>query len=177
MICTHFNFNHEIYLTCCQEYYKCYFCHNENKDHIVKFKDIQKMKCNKCNTEQDISNSCIQCNMKFAKNYCNKCKYWNDKNIYHCNECDICYIGNEEEFIHCKDCNKCFYKHLYNDHLCNSNEEECQICLESFKKRNEKSYYLKCKHKIHISCYNKYQHYCLENKKLFKCGLCREIIT
>ena len=176
MSCNHLNTKHNIYLKCCNKYYNCYYCHNENNDHIVKKKDILKIRCNECYKEQELSNKCINCGIKFAKYYCNKCKYWSNEEIYHCNKCNICYIKTSNELIHCDECNKCYNKEIYDFHICSISKDnyECQICFENFKKSNEKCYFLKCQHKIHVSCYNKYKEYCKNNNKIFNCGICRK---
>lgn len=175
MSCNHSNIKHNIYLKCCNKYYNCYYCHNQENDHIIKKKDIIKIKCNDCNEEQELSNKCKKCNIQFTKYYCLICKFWSNKDITHCNKCKICYIKSENKLIHCDGCNKCYNENIYNNHTCNlnKNNDECQICFEDFKKSDNKYYFLKCEHKIHVTCYEKYYNYCNNNNKNFTCGLCR----
>ena len=181
MSCVHSNINHQIYLKCCNKYYNCYYCHNEENNHIVKKSDIKNIKCTSCNEIQDIikidktTNKCSKCNIRFSEYYCSICKFWSNKEIKHCEKCNICYIKTKNELIHCDVCDKCYSENIFKIHSCNlnKNNEECQICFENFKKSDIKSYFLKCEHKIHVTCYNKYYDYCKKNKKQFTCGLCR----
>lgn len=176
MSCNHTKLKHHLYFSCCDKYYNCYYCHNQENDHIINKKNITKLKCHNCNEVQELSNKCVKCSIQFSNYYCKICSYWSNKEIIHCNKCKICYIKSENKLIHCDECNKCYNENVYKNHTCrlNKNNNECQICLEDFKKSDDKCYFLKCEHRIHVSCYNKYLNYCRTNKKLFNCGLCRQ---
>ena len=74
-------------------------CHDEevNSHTLDSRKDVNKIRCKVCNTEQGVSNRCInvECNIEFGKYYCEVCRLWENreeiyKDIYHCEKCNIC---------------------------------------------------------------------------------------
>jgi uncharacterized CHY-type Zn-finger protein len=54
-MCDHQKTQNKIYTKCCDKYYNCGYCHNEDNDHMIKVKNLTKIKCIKCNTEQEVS--------------------------------------------------------------------------------------------------------------------------
>ena len=57
--CPHFYGNYMPKFACCNKFYGCYLCHNENEDHIYQFS-------NKV--------SCLFCKNVYAGKTCTKCK-------------------------------------------------------------------------------------------------------
>ena len=121
MPCKHYKYNHKIFLKCCNKYYDCIYCHNQENDHYVKPNNVIKIKCLKCNTSQSPTKKCINCDYEFSKYFCSKCNYYNNKEIHHCDKCNLCYIKNKNDESQCNNCND--FK----------NEKQCQICLEDIK--------------------------------------------
>jgi len=104
--CPHYNRNCSFITPCCNKIYSCRHCHNEiegniieksedllqnkPKSHLLDRTSIKEVVCNLCNTRQDISNLCINCNTVFGKYYCSKCNFYDnniEKNYYHCDDC------------------------------------------------------------------------------------------
>jgi uncharacterized CHY-type Zn-finger protein len=172
--CTHYNNKMEIYTLCCNKYYKCFQCHNENSDHKVTPKYIQKIRCTNCNTINKKGNFCEKCNIIISKNYCSICHIWNDNDSYHCHKCKKCKIGKENENFHCDTCNICFNIRILERHKCNlfSMDEDCPICLDKMHKEDIKT--LKCGHNLHLNCFNKL----LQSTSLINkcCMICRASI-
>lgn len=179
-MCKHSNFKHQLYMTCCQKYFDCTYCHREYHQGNDVINKILNIKCNKCQKKQSCSNICInpKCKIQFAFDYCDKCAVWSDSKLHHCHSCKICYFNVLEELIHCDGCQKCYYKLSFDDHKCNINKDDyqCQICLEKISISNKKYYYLKCNHIIHHECYDSYKKICEQQHKTMTCGLCRERI-
>ena len=140
MSCSHFNFNHKIFYNCCGKYYNCNFCHNQDNDHSISKKNKTRMKCLKCNEEQNISNKCIKCSEVYSKYYCQDCKLFSDKELHHCEKCQKCYISDGKKMIHCNKCQKCYSEKNYKIHNCSisNSSNQCQICFENFDKSNKK---------------------------------------
>ena len=183
--CIHFNNNIEIFAECCNKYYKCYLCHNNENDHKIKAKKIKVIKCLFCNKDNSISNKCYNCNQQFAKSYCYECKFWcnNIKKYFHCNKSKKCYYGSEDNYNYCKECNRCIPINDPNNHKCilmNSNKE-CPICFEDiifikdkvFNKNTNKI--LKCNHLIHTECYESLVKN-TEDNKIILCPFCKKSV-
>ena len=164
MPCKHYKYNHKIFLKCCNKYYDCIYCHNQENDHYVKPSNVTKIKCLKCNTIQSSTQKCINCDYEFSKYFCSKCNYYNNKEIHHCDKCNLCYIKNKNDELQCNNCND------------SMNEKQCQICLEDIKNSNQKYYKLNCNHIIHKECYKQYKKYSINNNKIFNCTICRKTI-
>ena len=67
IVCTHYDRNCLIISKCCNKVYQCRFCHDENEDHSINRFATQKIICKNCQTDQGISNKCINCNIEFAE--------------------------------------------------------------------------------------------------------------
>jgi len=175
--CLHYSRHCEILAPCCNKYYSCRFCHNNDNTHILNRFNIEKIKCLKCNNIQNKSQYCNNCNTCFGNYFCNICNIFDnfglEKNIYHCNKCGICRIGIKEYFYHCDICGGCLPLKLKDNHKCifNSMKQECAICLNDIFNCRNSSLILKCGHMFHSKCIN----LCLLYKKS-KCPLCRQNI-
>ena len=78
------------------DYFSCRLCHDDIiSTHKFDRYNVNKIQCKKCNTEQDVSNECINCKIKFGVYYCNICHLYENENteIYHCDKCNICRKG------------------------------------------------------------------------------------
>ncbi len=176
--CNHYNRLCDIVADCCNKIYSCRLCHDlemydqekdiKKKHKLNRFK-IKKVICKLCNTKQDKSNNCINCNINFGSYYCNICNLYdyNEKGQYHCFKCGICRVGGKENFVHCDTCNMCIKKDL-SDHKCllNRSDNDCPICMEYLFDSVKEISILKCGHVIHKDCLLEYSKY------NYKCPLC-----
>lgn len=178
-MCKHNNFKHQIFISCCQRYFDCTYCHREfhQGDNVVN--KIENIKCNKCNKTQLLkSNNCIHCNTQFANEFCSMCGIWCNESLTHCYKCNICYIYKADKLKHCSTCNHCYDINSFTYHKCSmkNNNCECQICFEKIIYSFKKYKFLKCNHTIHYDCYDEYKKVCDKGNKIMTCGICREKI-
>ena len=176
IICNHYERNCVIIAPCCNKEFPCRLCHDENSDHKINRFDIKEIVCKKCDQRQNVSNKCINCEIMFAKYYCDICHLWlnNDNNpIYHCQDCGICRKGKKEDFFHCKKCNLCLSIDLKNEHKCISDtaNSNCPCCNNYLFNSTENLSVLKCGHTIHKKCLEQYIQY------NFSCPLCKKSIA
>ena len=77
--CVHYERNCNIVAPCCQRVFGCRICHDELSDSghppMNRFL-IQQVVCKNCNTQQPVSNQCINCQTVFGEYYCGTCKLW-----------------------------------------------------------------------------------------------------
>lgn len=77
--CVHYERNCNIVAPCCQRVFGCRICHDElsDPDHppMNRFL-IQQVVCKNCNTQQPVSNQCINCQTVFGEYYCGVCNLW-----------------------------------------------------------------------------------------------------
>lgn len=176
--CTHYSSNCLLECPICNNFYSCRLCHDANEDHVLDRYSISNIKCKLCNTIQTSSNICINCNIEFAKYYCNICNIFDstpNKNIYHCEKCNICRIGTKDTLKHCDICDMCWDISAFNNHNCvpkNRYYEECVICKEELKNSVNKVMAMNCKHLAHLICINKN----LENGN-YQCPICRKSVV
>jgi hypothetical protein len=177
--CNHYKNNVQVFAMCCNKYYDCHLCHNEQNDHKMSRKKICKVKCMNCNCENPPINNCIDCNITFAKNNCNICNIWCSKidSMFHCEDCGICRKGNKKDFFHCKNCDTCFS--IYNVHKCEKydKDDNCPICLNNLYRHNDDTILLKCNHLIHRKCYDELIEKTDKNKCIPSCTLCKKSIV
>mgnify|MGYP003706167255 CR=1 FL=1 len=174
--CSMFKSNCLIFTECCQQYYCCWKCHNEQNNHSLDQKyDLSHIKCRQCNTINEFSNECSHCHIQFNKNYCQKCKYWfNITKTFHCDDCKMCYLGKRKNYIHCHICNICVPKSKWNIHNCeisNDQNKDCPICLENLYELKRNNVLLHCGHTIHQKCFYQYKEQ-IADKKQIKCLFC-----
>ena len=176
--CQHYKRPIAILANCCQKWFSCHVCHNEQSDHDIIRSETKRIKCLECNTEQDISNQCINkdCYLsgQLCYYYCNICCLHVDdptKDIYHCDKCTICRIGKKDEMFHCEKCNACYNKLNMDTHSCSSKryDDKCPICCESvFHSRTGLVPLKNCTHAMCGKCYEDY------TTKFFICPLCKK---
>ena len=86
-LCTHYNRNCSFVAPCCNKIYGCRHCHdyienniiennniikpeslieNKPKSHMLDRTSIKEVVCNLCETRQNVSNFCINCNTIFG---------------------------------------------------------------------------------------------------------------
>tara|TARA_B100001094_G_C18106023_1_gene758408 strand:- start:409 stop:1257 length:849 start_codon:yes stop_codon:yes gene_type:complete len=176
LICNHYERECIIVAPCCQRYFPCRLCHDENSDHKINRFDIKEIICKKCNIRQNVSNKCINCDIIFGKYYCKICNLWlNDKNnpTFHCNDCGICRKGKKEDFFHCKKCNICLSIKLKEEHICvdNTGNSNCPCCHNYLFNSITDISVLKCGHIMHKECLSKYLKY------NFNCPICKKGIV
>ena len=171
--CKHYDIKCSIYANCCDKFYFCRFCHNENEDHEIDRFSINKIRCNECHTIQNKSNQCINCNIIFAKKYCYKCNLWTNssKDIFHCDKCKICRVGKKDDYYHCDKCNLCFPNSSKDSHICSNinTNKLCVICYENLQDSQNSIIISKCNHPIHVKCLNNL----LKNND-YKCPICKK---
>lgn len=178
VMCKHSDFNHQLYLSCCQKYFDCTYCHREYHQGKNVQNIINHIKCNKCQKQQSRSNECIECKTQFAEYYCKICGFWCNSKIFHCHECECCYQNIQYDLIHCHECNKCINSKFFDKHKCHLQDKnpECQVCFESSKTSNKEFLNLPCNHNIHRECYHQYKKICQATGKSITCGICRSSI-
>lgn len=180
--CDHYKRNCWIKSPCCQIFYGCRLCHDnlytgpKGKCPVENMarKDIKEIKCLKCETEQEASNLCVNCETQFAHYYCENCHLYDDdkrKKIYHCDDCGICRIGQREETFHCQICNCCLSLLMKDNHKCRADNMQmnCPICMENLFNSRKTASILKCGHSIHSNCLKTY---ITTSTSGYKCPLC-----
>lgn len=179
--CTHYDNNVQIYASCCNKYFDCHICHNEETKHHVYLKKVDKIKCIKCNTENGITNKCKNCSIQFGKSHCNICNIWCNKlnNIFHCHECGTCRAGKREDYFHCKNCDGCLSINMKDNHVCKKINEkvDCPICLCNINYVDDTIILLKCKHLIHEKCLNEQIQRTDRKKRIPCCVLCKKSVV
>lgn len=162
--CNHYVNKCTFYTTCCDKYFDCKRCHEEN--HPI---NITKIKCDLCKTEQEFSQQCTNCKESFGKYYCKICYIIDnrDREIMHCELCGICRVGSLETLFHCDTCGCCFHK-TDKEHKCHKNatKNNCCICFGDMFSANDGTYIMDCGHSIHMICFIEYI------KTNYKCPLC-----
>lgn len=174
--CSHYDRDCMILSPCCNKWYSCRLCHDDDNDHKLDRKLISTIICKKCLTIQPQSNTCTNCDITFAHYYCSICKLWagNNKDIYHCHDCNICRIGKgiDIDRIHCDKCNICIDISVVNQHKCfqHSIDSNCPVCQKYMWDSTEPIIYLPCGHCIHQQCLTEL------SKNSFQCPTCKKSI-
>ena len=174
--CSHYDRDCMILSPCCNKWYSCRLCHDEDNDHKLDRKLISTIICKKCLTIQPQSNTCTNCEITFADYYCAICKLWagNKQDIYHCHDCNICRLGKgiDIDRIHCHKCNICIDIKCVDDHKCfqHSIDSNCPVCQAYMWDSTEPILYLPCGHCIHQHCLNEL------SQNSFQCPTCKKSI-
>ena len=166
--CPHMENDFKIKCQKCEKIYSCTFCHDEDEDHKLIYKEAHIICCY-CNIEQNFTDYCIGCEEKLKVKYvCKKCIIFDNsqKYKYHCNNCNKCHDIIKSKLNECIKCKICYTKK--NKHICFNIEDDCPICLDKLK--NNTIINLKCGHVIHDNCYNQLI------KNSYKCPLCFKTI-
>ncbi|ETV94598.1 hypothetical protein H310_11860 [Aphanomyces invadans] len=162
--CSHYQRKCKLFGKCCNKFYTCRFCHDEQEKHSFDRYATEKISCMECHTIQPVGHKCINdtCGVEFARYFCGECKFYDDddtKDIYHCDKCRICRIGKGlgVDYFHCDKCNACMSITL-KKHKCveRSLESDCPICHVYMFTSTTPVMFLPCGHCMHVACYEDY---------------------
>ncbi len=141
--CEHYLRHTSIFAPCCQKWFPCHRCHNDETDHELNRSEVTLIKCRECLTEQSVSEKCQnwECSRaeRFDLSYCHQCLIWNDdpdRPMFHCNDCGMCRKGLRKDYWHCQTCGYCSHVDAKNSHICQSNKihDNCLSMLKSRRK-------------------------------------------
>ncbi|XP_050321732.1 myb-like protein I isoform X2 [Bactrocera neohumeralis] len=171
--CAHYKRRAMFVTPCCNKFYKCRFCHDENESHHFDRKTLTELICSECNTRQKVQEQCEACGTRFGKYTCLICNLFDDtdKKQYHCNGCGICRIGGAENFFHCKVCDMCLPIRLKIDgHRCveNISRSHCPVCLGDIHTSRIPCHIPDCGHLLHKTCFDQ-----LLNSGHYTCPICQ----
>ncbi|XP_032591877.1 RING finger and CHY zinc finger domain-containing protein 1 [Drosophila grimshawi] len=157
--CTHYKRRAMFVTPCCNKFYKCRFCHDENESHHFDRKTLTELICSECNTRQKVQEQCEECGVRFGKYTCLICNLFDDadKQQYHCHGCGICRIGGAHNFFHCEVCNMCLPMQLKIDgHRCveNISRSHCPVCLGDIHTSRIPCHIPDCGHLLHKMCFD-----------------------
>ncbi|XP_039492398.1 RING finger and CHY zinc finger domain-containing protein 1 isoform X2 [Drosophila santomea] len=157
--CAHYKRRAMFVTPCCNKFYKCRFCHDENETHHFDRKTLTELICSECNTRQTVREQCVNCGVRFGKYTCLICNLFDDadKQQYHCHGCGICRIGGAENFFHCEVCNMCLPIQLKIDgHRCveNISRSHCPVCLGDIHTSRIPCHIPDCGHLLHKMCFD-----------------------
>lgn len=178
--CDHYRRRCKLRAPCCNQIFTCRHCHNEatgalsnpKERHELVRHEVKQVICAVCDTEQQVSDICSNCGVKFGEYFCNTCKFYDDdtsKEQFHCNDCGICRVGGRENFFHCRKCGSCYSVSLLDNHLCveNSMKNHCPICYEFLFDSTKGTTIMKCGHTMHSDCYTE-----MLNQNQYRCPIC-----
>ncbi|XP_051118920.1 E3 ubiquitin-protein ligase MIEL1-like [Andrographis paniculata] len=178
--CKHYRRRCRIRAPCCDKIFTCRHCHNEatislsnpEENHELVRHDVKQVVCDVCDTEQQVSNRCTHCGVKFGEYFCDICKFYDDdvmKRQFHCSECGICRVGGRENFFHCPKCGSCYTIDLRDNHQCveDSMKNHCPICYEYLFDSTKLTKVMKCGHTIHLDCYDE-----MFKQNQYRCPIC-----
>jgi len=161
MGCEHYQRNCLKRCEVCLLYYPCRICHdNAVSSHSFPRFETKKMKCLKCETEQDIGQYCAECGTKMGIYYCDICKLISDdpnKDIYHCKDCGICRLGKGLgiDRMHCDICGICTELEHKTFNNCRKDflKENCAVCWEYMFDSRRPIIISMCGHALHQHCF------------------------
>ena len=89
MGCSHYQRGVMIQAPCCQKFYPCHVCHDEDEqeDHRIDRFKIETMVCMLCGTVQPSAKNCVSCSLELASYYCEMCGMWSsdsERPLYPC---------------------------------------------------------------------------------------------
>ncbi|XP_067620821.1 putative uncharacterized protein DDB_G0285119 [Eurosta solidaginis] len=171
--CAHYKRRAMFVTPCCNKFYKCRFCHDENESHHFDRKTLTELICSECNKRQKVQEQCEACGTRFGKYICLVCNLFDDtdKKQYHCNGCGICRIGGAENFFHCGVCDMCLPIRLKIDgHRCveNISRSHCPVCLGDIHTSRIPCHIPDCGHLLHKTCFDQ-----LLNSGHYTCPICQ----
>ncbi|CAB4009898.1 RING finger and CHY zinc finger domain-containing 1-like [Paramuricea clavata] len=171
-LCSHYKRHCYVKFECCNNFWPCHRCHNNQSTcgrKKLKSRYTKMLKCVYCNKVQQFGSSCCDCGATFSEYYCGLCKHLTgkDDNPYHCEKCGICRIHGDRSF-HCDVCGVCLDVQLRGNHKCreDSAHDECCICLEDAFTGCQ---ILPCSHKVHKECATQ-----MIRSGITRCPICRE---
>ncbi|XP_073824254.1 ring finger and CHY zinc finger domain containing 1 isoform X2 [Musca autumnalis] len=157
--CAHYKRSCMFVTPCCNKFYKCRFCHDENESHHFDRKTLTELICTECNTRQKVQDRCQNCGIRFGKYTCLICNLFDDsdKRQYHCRQCGICRIGGRDNFFHCEVCDMCLPIQLkIAGHRCveNISRSHCPVCLGDIHTSRIPCHIPDCGHLLHKLCFD-----------------------
>ncbi len=177
--CEHYLRHTSIFAPCCQKWFPCHRCHNDETDHELNRSEVTLIKCRECLTEQSVSEKCQnwECSRaeRFDLSYCHQCLIWNDdpdRPMFHCNDCGMCRKGLRKDYWHCQTCGYCSHVDAKNSHICQSNKihDNCPICQESL--MNSQIGVIQPHNCAHLMCFKCYEG--LKENNQYQCPICRK---
>lgn len=186
MNCEHYNRGCDLLAPCCNEFFPCRFCHDQQhyeeerdvlKQHKMNRFLVETMRCRHCKHIQAISKQCQNCQTILGSYYCSICKLHDSdelKQIYHCEKCGICRVGPESDYFHCEVCDACLHVYMKDIHTCRPNALQtcCSICQEDLFTSRLPSCPLKCGHYMHRKCFKS-----MLKSNHYKCPLCAKTVV
>jgi RING finger and CHY zinc finger domain-containing protein 1 len=175
--CQHYIRGAAIFAACCQQFYPCRQCHDEDVDgghEDLQKGQVTKVKCLHCKLEQHVADACINkdCQERFGDRVCLDCRLFDstpDREFFHCDKCGICRLGRKEENFHCERCDTCVKASSRGRHTCIASplrDAKCPICLCSMFYSSRPSCFLPCGHAMHTRCFDDYA------RSDYRCPLC-----
>lgn len=160
--CSHYKRNCRIKAECCQTFFTCRLCHDEECTHKIDRYATKSMLCMLCLTEQDVAAECVnkECGKRMAKYFCGKCRLFDDDyegTIFHCDDCGLCRKAESDEYWHCKTCNTCLTQKVV-DHRCLEHvlDQNCPVCNEYLFTSLTPITFPDCMHPMHEACMTSY---------------------
>ncbi|VVC93653.1 RING finger and CHY zinc finger domain-containing protein 1-like isoform X1 [Leptidea sinapis] len=156
--CAHYKRRAKFVTPCCNKFYMCRYCHDENEQHYFNRKSVTELICTECDTRQKVQDACESCGVRFGKYSCLICNLFDDedKKQYHCEGCGICRVGGRDRFFHCERCNMCLPVQLQRvGHRCveNVSRANCPVCLEDIHTSRIPCHIPDCGHLLHRPCF------------------------
>ena len=156
---------------CCDKAYVCRHCHNDAETHEMNRHAVKEVACTECSERQPVSETCVNCGIRFAAYFCAVCNFFDDRterNYYHCDKCGICRVKGDGEFNHCDTCGTCVNAL---NHRCKTEQfhTDCPICLENLFHSVKPACVPACGHPIHVHCMMT----CMQQNRT-SCPLCRK---
>ncbi|KAB5528218.1 hypothetical protein PHYPO_G00137820 [Pangasianodon hypophthalmus] len=141
---------------CCEKFYVCRLCHDDEENHKLDRFQVREVKCAVCDAVQQAQQACRRCGVTFSEYYCDICHlYDKNKKQFHCQPCGICRIGPREKFFHCEKCNLCLANDLLGKHKCleNVSRQDCPVCMEDIHTSRIGAHVMPCGHLLHKTCF------------------------
>ncbi|KAH0570354.1 RING finger and CHY zinc finger domain-containing protein [Spironucleus salmonicida] len=169
--CQHYLRACEVVCPQCTAPYPCRFCHDEEQDHELPFREVARVVCCSCQLEQDLHQVCDGCGQVFGDYYCEKCALFDSlgnqaKPIFHSGS--LCRVGVAAYYRDCTLCGQCILRECFDSHVCKQ-EDTCPVCLGTLRD----SIYLKsdlpCGHQLHQHCLQG----CYDDGN-YSCPICRK---
>ncbi|XP_052896133.1 RING finger and CHY zinc finger domain-containing protein 1 [Anopheles moucheti] len=156
--CAHYKRRAKFVTPCCNKFYMCRYCHDENETHFFNRKTVTELICTECDTRQRVQAECEKCGVRFGRYTCLVCNLFDDedRNQYHCDGCGICRVGGRGRFFHCEVCNMCLPLQLkFDGHRCveNVSRSNCPVCLDDIHTSRIPCHIPDCGHLLHRTCF------------------------
>ncbi|CDF38471.1 unnamed protein product [Chondrus crispus] len=134
---------------CCDKYYPCRRCFDEDEDHEIDRHAAELVASIACgDQDKPVADNCRSCGVVFqtrrrtsgtwcqvGRYFCGACKFFDDskgKEVYHSHRCGICRVGMGlgVDQHHCNGCGNCFPIDTRDLHPCRerSLDAKCPIC-------------------------------------------------